>query len=388
MRFACGLILMVSFSFRAAGSPPAGALDDETFRAIEAAQRALRAMPESETNTLTLASLYLKVGQNRSAVETLQAYVQFHPDSPKTLRLLAVAYLRQEEYPAAQDAAERALRFGERDSAGVEVLAMANLGLQSTDSAERLFREAVKLDPDSLEANLQLGLLYTSQHKNLEEAIRMLEKARVLQPSLAGTYVALGRAFLELGDARRAANSLETAVKLAADSAEPYYMLASAYRQLHETGRAEAALTAFNSRKKADADQRAREMRSRSYYEEGVNLLSNTDQLDKAYEALAKAVNEVATFDPGYYRLAQVSYLKGDLPRALASIREALRLNPLEPEYYYVLARCLEDSDPRGALEAIEKATAFRPNVPDFEDLLRELKSKGAVPATKEPRRQ
>jgi protein O-GlcNAc transferase len=289
-----------------------------------------------------------------------------------------VAYLREEDYSAAKDSAERALRFGQRDSAGVQVLAMAQLGLQATDSAERLLREAVTLDPNSVEANLQLGLLYTKQRKNLPEAIGLLEKARDLQPNLAGTYAALGSAFLESGNARQAANSLEAAIKLAADGAEAYYALASAYRQLHEDDKAEAALKAFDTRKRADADQRAREMRSRADYEEGVNLLSNTDQLDKAYESLAKAVSELPTFDPGYYRMAQVSYLKGDLQSALTSIRQALRLNPLEPEYYYVLARCLEDADPPAALEAIQKAVGFRAGVPDFEDLLRELKNKAA----------
>jgi len=242
-------------------------------------------------------------------------------------------------------------------------------------SAERLFREALKLDPSSMEANLQLGLLYSKQGKNFPEAIRLLERARALQPNLAGTYAALGSAFLASGNARRAANSLETAVKLAPDVAEPYYLLASAYRKLHEDEKSEAALKVFNTHTKAGADLRAREMRSRAYYEQAVNLMSNTDQMDKAYELAAKAVNELATFDPGFYRMSQISYLKGDLPNALVSIREALRLNPLEPEYYFVLARCLESTDPRAALEAVEKAVAFRPGVPDFEDLLRELRS-------------
>jgi tetratricopeptide (TPR) repeat protein len=95
--------------------------------------------------------------------------------------------------------------------------------------------------------------------------------------------------------------------------------------------------------------------------------------LDKAYASLSKAASELPTFDPAYYRMAQVSYLKGDLPRALASIREALRLNPFEAEYYYVLARCLQESDRPAALAAIEKALSFRPGVPDFEELLGEL---------------
>jgi len=378
MRVACGLILIAWFSLPAAGSPPARQVDRETLQALDAAQRSLRAAPDSEANRLTLASLYLKIGQNHGAVDTLQGYLRTHPGASKVLRLLSVAYLREEDYSAAKGAAERALRLGQRDSAGVQVLAMAHLGLQDTDSAERLFREALKLDPNSVEANFQLGLLYTKQRKNLEEAIRRLEKARALQPDLAGAYIALGSAFLESGNARHAADSLETAVKLTPDSAEPYYVLASAYRKLHEDGKAEAALAAFQSRKQAEADRRAREMRGRAYYEEGVNLLSNTDQLDKAYEALAKAVTELPAFDAAYYRMAQVSYLKGDLRNGLASVREALRLNPLEAEYYYVLARCLETADPRAAREAVEKAAAIRPGVADFEELLRELKGKAA----------
>ncbi len=352
------------------------ATDRETLQAIVTAQRALTASPESEDSRLALASVYLTAGQNKRAIDTLQPYLQAHADSPKTLRLLAVAYLRQDEYALAKDAAERALRLGKRDSAGVQVLAMAELGLQATDSAERLFREALKLDPDSLEANLQLGLLYTKQHKNIAEAIRLLERARTLQPNLVAAQAALGSAFLDSGSAREAVNSLEAAVKLAPENAGYYYLLATAYRQLHEEGKAEAALSVFNTRKKADADQRAREMRSRAYYEEGVNLLSNTDQLDKAHDALVKAVDELPTFDAAYYRMAQISYLKGDLPSSLVSIRQALQLNPLEPEYYYVLARCLEDTDPAAALEAIGRAISFRPGVPDFEELLRELKSK------------
>ena len=311
MQFARTLLLIASSLLSATPSHAQGAADAETLQALDAAQRALRAAPDSEARRLALASLYLKAGQNISAAETLKQYLQSHPQAPNALRLLALAYLRQEDYAAAKDIAERALRFGQRDSAGVEVLAMAQLGLQATDAAESLLREAVKLDPNSLEANLQLGLLYSKQHRNLDEAVRLLEEARHLQPDLAGTYAALGSAYLQLGNARQAAVELEDAVRLAPDNAEPYYVLASAYRQLQEESKAETALEAFNTRKKADAEQRSREMRSRANYEEGVNLLSNTDQLDKAYELLRQAVKELPGFAPGYYRMAQVSYLKG-----------------------------------------------------------------------------
>ncbi len=303
MWFACGLILLALFSLCAAGLQTDAPADRDPLQAIEAARRLLRETPDSEGNRLSLAALYLKAGRNQDAVQILQEYLQSHPNSRKALRVLAVAYLRKEDYSPASDTAERALRVGPRDSAGIQVLAMAKLGLQETALAERLLLEALQLDPNSVEADFQLGLLYTRQHRNLPEAIRLLEKARTLQPNLAGINTALGSAFLGSGNARQAASSLETAVQLAPNDTEAYYLLASAYRQLQNEDKAEAALTAFNASKKAEADRRARQMRSQADYQEGVDLLSNSDQLDKAYAALAKAANELPTFDPAYYRM-------------------------------------------------------------------------------------
>jgi tetratricopeptide (TPR) repeat protein len=166
------------------------------------------------------------------------------------------------------------------------------------------------------------------------------------------------------------------ATKTAKNEPEPYYLLATAYRRLNQTEQADAALASFNALKKSEAGRRAREMRGKADYEEGVNLLSNSDRLDHAYAALSKALEELPDFDPAYYRMAQVSYLKGDLPQALTSIRHAIKLNPFEPEYYFVLARCLQDNDSKAALEAIDTAVSLRPGVQDFEDLFQELKSK------------
>lgn len=362
--------------FALLSGPAAAAVqsDAETLAAILAAQRAVHLAPDLEEHRLNLASLYLQAGRNRGAIDTLRDYLLLQPGASKPLRLISAAYLRQEDYVPAKDAAERALRAGPRDSAGFQLLAMAQLGLGAMDAAEALLREALKLDPRSVEANLQLGLLFAKQSRNLVEGIRLLEKARDLQPGLAGTYAALGSAQLQNGNARQAAAALEKSIQLAPNGADGYYLLANVYRQLHQDEKADATLASFDRLKKVDADLRAREMRGRASYEEGVQLLSNTEELDKAYAALSKAAAELPTFDPAYYRMAQVSYLKSDLPRAVASIRKALEINPLEPEYYYVLARCLEDSDRPAALDAIEKAVNLRPGIPDFEELLRELK--------------
>ena len=45
----------------------------------------------------------------------------------------------------------------------------------------------------------------------------------------------------------------------------------------------------------------------------------------------------------------------------------------MEGEYYFVLARCLEQSDVSGATEAIRKAIDLKPEVAEFHNLLGNL---------------
>ncbi len=343
---------------------------------IEESEHAVLSAPDSEANRLSLAALYLQVGQESRAIAVLYDYVEKNPRAVKSLQLIAVAHLRQEEYNGAKQYAAQALSVHPSDPTSMRVLAMAELGLQETDDAERLLRESLKLEPDSVDSNFQLGLLDTKKREKLDEAVRLLENARRLKPDLAAIHTVLGSAFLASGKPEAAIKSLETAVALAPDSAESYYILADAYRQLHQADRAQASLAEFNTRTKAAADRKSREMRCHGFYERGIQLLSNTDDLDGAFMQFQNAVNELPNFDPGYYRLAQVYYLKGDLPRALSFIRRALSLNALEPEYYYVEARCLETTDKTSALIAIRKAVALRPDVADFQDLLQTLEQK------------
>lgn len=379
MRRTYEMILFASLSLPLCAMQTQTSALDSAVDSVEAAQSALVVAPDSESVRLSLAELYLKAGRNGDAVATLKDYAGAHSQSVKTLRLLAVAYVRKEDYPNAKNAAEQALGLSPNDPPTIEVLAMAHAGMQDSDGAERLFLQALKLNPNSVEANYQLGLLYVRDHKNVPDATRLLEKARTEQPNLRGIDLALGSAYLESGDLRQTVSFLQSATKADNGAAEAYYLLASAWRQLNQPEKAEAALAAFDKAKRAAAGRRARDMQAQADYQEGVNLLSNSDNLDAAYSALLKAAAALPDFDPAYYRMAQVSYLKGDLGGALTSIRYALSLNPLEPEYYFVLARCLQDSDPPAALQAIESAVRLKPGVADFEELLQSVKQAKAT---------
>src|SRR5258708_4220727 len=120
---------------------------EDRIQQIEIAENAVRKAPDSEAERIALGTLYLQLGQNRRACETLAKYLEAHPNSAKTLRLLAAGSLRQDDYAAARAYAERAQRLEPRSATGIHLLAMAHLGLQDT-APERLFRQALPLEPD------------------------------------------------------------------------------------------------------------------------------------------------------------------------------------------------------------------------------------------------
>src|SRR5262249_31047345 len=94
-----------------------------------------------------------------------------------------------------------------------------------------------------------------------------------------------------------------------------------------------------------------------------------TANFPAARSAFTQAVETLPQLDGGFYRLAQIDYLRNDYDDALRSIRVALNLNPNEAEYYFVLASCLKDRDLTSAIAAATKAISINPNVADFHNL-------------------
>jgi tetratricopeptide (TPR) repeat protein len=345
---------------------------------IETAVRAVREHPDSESDRITLATIYLQSGRNRNAFDALQEFLKTYKGSAASFKLLATAYLREEDYEQAKVAAAQASVSAPNDATALYLLAMAELGLQNAEQGQSLLLASLKLDPAAAETNFQLGLLYAKKREYLPEAIVMLEKARAKESGSGAIETALGSAFLASNRLEDAVRCLESAAKIAPNNGEPWYLLADAYRRLHQELKADEALRHFNEASNRSASQRVREMRRRAFYEEGLKILTASEDpvlLNKAAGLFRQAIQELPGFDAGYYRLAQLDYIKGDLPGALASIRAALKLNNLEPEYYYVQAKCLETMDRPSALESIRKAIALRAGVPDFEQLLHELET-------------
>jgi Tfp pilus assembly protein PilF len=108
--------------------------------------------------------------------------------------------------------------------------------------AEKEFREALRLRPDTPELHLELGLVYSgsSQWAKAEEEFRAQTR---LEPGNAEAAYRLGSALLQQGKAREARAELERSNRLQPDMPETLYSLGKAAALASDSAAAEKAWT-------------------------------------------------------------------------------------------------------------------------------------------------
>lgn len=113
----------------------------------------------------------------------------------------------------------------------MEAMKYYNLGLSSTLTSKKInyFTEALRLDPDLVEAYEKRGLLYFFQEK-YDEVIQDFQKYIELAPANGEDYRMLGLGFLKNHIYNRAIDNFNRAIKLQPESADAYVDRAEAYR--------------------------------------------------------------------------------------------------------------------------------------------------------------
>ena len=114
-------------------------------------------------------------------------------------------------------------------------------------AAREAYTELIRLDPNSVEGHLGLGVLLTKLEGGKSSmAIDELSKAVALGGDVYEARVALGRALIKAGRPHEAIAHLQAAAALAPGNPEPHYQLALAYRRLGNTAAAASASARVN----------------------------------------------------------------------------------------------------------------------------------------------
>lgn len=225
-------------------------------------------------------------------------------------------------------------------------------------AGERYFREALQIDPDALALESRAlfcqgrALLF---EKNYAEAVRLLERAARIDTAGAYTWNALGIAYLETADYRKAIDAFRDAITRAPFWAYPRHNLALART---ESGDAEGARLAYKQ-----ASQIA-PLAAYLHYNHGL-LLGRMNLNRDAESEIRQAIRLQPASADGYNALGFLQAGRGKRSQAEALYRTAIAKAPQSPLARHNLALLLSTERKR-LPEAVE---LWKENVrlaPDF----------------------
>jgi tetratricopeptide (TPR) repeat protein len=182
---------------------------------------ALASVPPAAREAYQNAIESARTGDSKKAIEELRRAIAFHPTFALALNELGVQYLKLGQAQKAAEVLGAGVRIAPEDFHLRLNYGVALLNQRKFVEAEEHLRIAVQKNSSAATAHMYLGIVLAVQRK-LEEANKELEIAigsRSSETALAHRY--LGGVYLERRDYRRAAEQLETYLKLqpkAADS--------------------------------------------------------------------------------------------------------------------------------------------------------------------------
>lgn len=195
----------------------------------EGAFRTVRAAsPGTHWGDLGLGKAARRRGQPEVAAEHLRAALALDAAHRETRYLLAMterqlgnperaaellADLEDAEVSSLDDPMLEAVFELVRDTQTMIRTANQRLAEGNRLAAERLYREVLRLDPDSYDAHLNLGVLHGLADRN-REAAAALERAIDIDPDRADAYALLTIAYIRTGRAEAGLQQLEKALEI------------------------------------------------------------------------------------------------------------------------------------------------------------------------------
>lgn len=187
--------------------------------ALRELKKAEQLNPDDHITMFDIGLVYYYRGRYDQAVDYLQRAIRLKPGYAPAINSLGNTYSAMGEWDKAIEAYERII---EDAFYGTPHFALSNMALayyqkKEFDQAERYFLEALKINPDFINALAGLGVLFIEQGR-YTEAVSRLERAVRKEPKVAQLHFHLGRAYRGAGNNARAKAEFARAAELEPDS--------------------------------------------------------------------------------------------------------------------------------------------------------------------------
>ena len=183
---------------------------------------------------------YHKAGRFSEAEQLYRQILEDIPSFADALHLLGVLAYQKTDYPQARDLLKQAIRQDEHKPLYHYNLALAWEKIGDRDEAIRAYENALRLKPNYVEAQSNLGNVFREQG-NLNAAISAYERVIQLKPDFASGYNNLGVALKESHDLDRAVKVYQQALRLDPNNAESHYNLGMVYIEREQGAKAAPA---------------------------------------------------------------------------------------------------------------------------------------------------
>ena len=190
--------------------------------------------------------------------------------------------------------------------------------------AKSLYEKILKMDSNNFEAIFLLGTLFL-QKKNLQEAIRFLNKCILIKPKDANSYQNLGYAFVELGEFERAEELFFKAIEIEPNHGDAHFNLANTYKQMR------------NFKKAQEFYEKTIQIQPNnpSVYNNYANVCKQVGEFSKAITSYNKAIELKPDHPRAHHNLGNTYNQLGEFPKAINSFKRAYQYQPFNLESLY-----------------------------------------------------
>ena len=371
--------------------------------AVKSFTETLKRSPRAVGAKIQLAGAYLGSGDPKAAIAAANEAVTADPLSSAAHLVRARAFIADHQLEKAREDLALLVRGGAGESIDVQV-AVGALALRQGDMAlaRATFQEALKRDPQQLEALAGLAQIDVADKKYSEAQARVAAAAKG-SPANAGLLLIAGQIAAREGKFEEAERQLRAAIAVAPDVMGAYGTLAQIYVRQNKLEEARREYEVIAS-KQPDAvgpqtmvalilQLQNRHAEAKVKYQRilGINARAAVAANNLAYiyltddtnlqEALQLAQKAKAAMpdDPDVNDTLGWAYLKNDLVQpAIDALQAAVKANPRHPEYQYHLGMAhVKAGNKEKARLALTIALQSREQFVGIEDARRTLATLG-----------
>ena len=222
-----------------------------TDEAISHLNQSLAQDPKDEDALYELARLH-----KNSSLHSIEALKALDPDSFQLHALMGEVFADQERYSDAIEEYQKALAK-RPDAPGIQFLiGVAYWAQRQMEPAEKAFKQAYKENPNDAMTNLYLGDIAVHSQR-FSDALPFLVVAKRAQPDMPQLHVLLGQCYQSQKELQKAKAEFQAAITADPAAAQPHYLLAGVFRELHDARASADELAQYQQLSKLEKEKTA-----------------------------------------------------------------------------------------------------------------------------------